>query len=225
MGRLLRGAGHCSGASCRRPAKWAALAAARRHLSRLPTPPLIACPAPRPSRARACRGDSVRDLMRSRWGWLLLFFGGLVLAAVVVEAFEEVLKQHVELSYFVPLLIGHGGNTGSQSNATVIRALALGHLRASDWAMVVYKVRRGLVGCAYDMHVWAGWLDPSDAGRVLDGRSAGDSGGAAAPQTPCLPSPLSACEGPPPLPTPRAHPPTPCRRALRVPSWAACWAC
>lgn len=104
----------------------------------------------------------MRDLVRSRWGWLLLFFGGLVLAAVVVEAFEEVLKQHVELSYFVPLLIGHGGNTGSQSNATVIRALALGHLRASDWAMVVYKVRRGLVGCAYDMHVWAGWLDPSD---------------------------------------------------------------
>ena len=41
----------------------------------------------------------------------------------------------------VPLLIGHGGNTGSQSNATVIRALALGHLRASDWLMVVYKVR------------------------------------------------------------------------------------
>ena len=41
----------------------------------------------------------------------------------------------------VPLLIGHGGNTGSQSNATVIRALALGHLRSSDWLMVVYKVR------------------------------------------------------------------------------------
>jgi Mg/Co/Ni transporter MgtE len=62
-----------------------------------------------------------------------------VLAAIVVEAFEEVLKQHVQLSYFVPLLIGHGGNTGSQSNATVIRALALGHLRSSDWLMVVYK--------------------------------------------------------------------------------------
>lgn len=38
--------------------------------------------------------------MRSRCGWLLLFFGGLVLAAIVVEAFEEVLKQHVQLSYF-----------------------------------------------------------------------------------------------------------------------------
>lgn len=32
----------------------------------------------------------------------------------------------MELSYFVPLLIGHGGNSGSQSVATVIRAIALG---------------------------------------------------------------------------------------------------
>lgn len=50
---------------------------------------------------------------------------------------------------------GHGGNTGSQSNATVIRALALGHLRASDWAMVVYKV--GLGGRVIPLWVWGGW--------------------------------------------------------------------
>lgn len=67
-----------------------------------------------------------------------------MLAALVVEAFESVLRAHVELSMFVPLLIGHGGNTGSQSNATVIRSLALGHLKPSDWLLVVYKV--GLCG-------------------------------------------------------------------------------
>jgi cation transporter-like permease len=90
-----------------------------------------------------CRRDTVGDLVRARAAWLLVFFVGLMLAAVVVEAFESVLRDHVQLSYFVPLLIGHGGNTGSQSNATVIRALALGHLRASDWAVVVWKVRGG----------------------------------------------------------------------------------
>jgi hypothetical protein len=87
-----------------------------------------------------CRRETVVDLVRARWGWLLVFFAGLMLAAVVVEAFESILKQHVELSYFVPLLIGHGGNTGSQSNATIIRALALGHLRPGDYLMVVWKV-------------------------------------------------------------------------------------
>lgn len=62
-----------------------------------------------------------------------------VLAAVVVESFETILREHVQLSYFVPLLIGHGGNTGAQSNATIIRALALGQLRPSDHLMVVRK--------------------------------------------------------------------------------------
>lgn len=93
------------------------------------------------------RRDTIRDLIRARYGWLLLFFFGLMLAALVVEAFESVLRAHVELSMFVPLLIGHGGNTGSQSNATVIRSLALGHLKPSDWLLVVYKVGG-----------WVGWL-------------------------------------------------------------------
>ncbi len=53
-----------------------------------------------------CRQEGVWDLIRARWGWLLVFFAGLMVAAVVVEAFESVLEQHVELSYFVPLLIG-----------------------------------------------------------------------------------------------------------------------
>lgn len=55
-----------------------------------------------------CRQDSIYDLVRSRCGWLLLFFGGLVLAAIVVEAFEEVLKQHVQLSYFGEWLLQLG---------------------------------------------------------------------------------------------------------------------
>ena len=46
------------------------------------------------------------DLVKTRWIWLLVFFAGLMLAAVVVESFEALLKEHVELSYFVPLLIG-----------------------------------------------------------------------------------------------------------------------
>ena len=50
----------------------------------------------------------------------------------------------MELSYFVPLLIGHGGNTGSQSVSTVIRALALGQVSVRDVSFVVAK--EGLAG-------------------------------------------------------------------------------
>uniref|UniRef100_A0A061S5Y0 Magnesium transporter n=2 Tax=Tetraselmis sp. GSL018 TaxID=582737 RepID=A0A061S5Y0_9CHLO len=85
------------------------------------------------------RHEGVLQCVASRLGWLVFFFCGLMLAAVVVEAFEEVLKKEVELSYFVPLLIGHGGNTGSQAVATMIRALALGQVGMQDLFMVVAK--------------------------------------------------------------------------------------
>lgn len=71
----------------------------------------------------ACRQDSIYDLVRSRWGWLLLFFGGLVLAAIVVEAFEEVLKQHVQLSYFGERL-GQGGGSWCGAQQELVRCAA-----------------------------------------------------------------------------------------------------
>jgi Mg/Co/Ni transporter MgtE len=89
--------------------------------------------------------ESVLESVKSRGGWLLVFFLGLMMAAVVIEAFEDVLRSEVELSYFVPLLIGHGGNTGSQSVATVIRALALGHVTPADLPYVLRK--EAITGC------------------------------------------------------------------------------
>jgi hypothetical protein len=52
-------------------------------------------------------GDSTwRDIVKERWGWLLFFFGGLTIAAVIVEAFEMVLKDHVEASH-IPSRLPH----------------------------------------------------------------------------------------------------------------------
>ncbi|KIY98372.1 phosphatidylinositol glycan, class A [Monoraphidium neglectum] len=83
--------------------------------------------------------ESILDIARSRTGWLVAFCVGLLLAALVVEQFEGVLEQHVELSFFVPLIMGHGGNTGSQSVTTVIRALALKQISNRDVPRVVLK--------------------------------------------------------------------------------------
>eukprot|EP00244_Chara_vulgaris_P009881 TRINITY_DN4338_c0_g1_i1.p1 TRINITY_DN4338_c0_g1~~TRINITY_DN4338_c0_g1_i1.p1 ORF type:complete len:205 (+),score=30.30 TRINITY_DN4338_c0_g1_i1:230-844(+) len=92
------------------------------------------------------RKEGIIDCVKARGGWLLFFFVGLMMAAGVIETFEEVLKKEVELSYFVPLLIGHGGNTGSQSVATVIRALALGQVSPADLPYVLRK--EALTGCS-----------------------------------------------------------------------------
>jgi hypothetical protein len=61
------------------------------------------CPSPR---IADYKKEGIITLVKARGGWLTVFFVGLVLAAVVVERFEDLLTAEVELSYFVPLLIG-----------------------------------------------------------------------------------------------------------------------
>eukprot|EP01046_Picozoa_sp_COSAG06_P061220 COSAG06_NODE_13336_length_1267_cov_1.096747_1_plen_185_part_10 len=58
---------------------------------------------------------------------------------IIMESFEEVLEANVELSFFVPLIVGHSGNTGSQAVSTVIRALALNEASLSDTLHITRK--------------------------------------------------------------------------------------
>ncbi|HLE77568.1 MAG TPA: magnesium transporter [bacterium] len=71
-------------------------------------------------------------LARKRIGWLLLLFVAQAYTGTVMRHFQNDLQQVVALAFFIPLLIGTGGNTGSQTVTTVIRAMALGELRFRD---------------------------------------------------------------------------------------------
>ncbi|KAL1495498.1 hypothetical protein AB1Y20_016863 [Prymnesium parvum] len=79
------------------------------------------------------------SIARQRTGWLVVFLGGLILCASVMHSFEKLLERELELSFFVPLLIGHGGNSGGQTVSTVIRALGSGVLKLDDAPSVVLK--------------------------------------------------------------------------------------
>ncbi|GFH12382.1 MgtE domain-containing protein, partial [Haematococcus lacustris] len=65
----------------------------------------------------------IGTIVRNRGKWLLVFCAGLVLAALVIENYETLIASHVELSFFVPLIMGHGGNTGSQTVSNVISCI------------------------------------------------------------------------------------------------------
>ena len=67
--------------------------------------------------------------VRSRITWLVLLFVAETATGTVLRHFEDELAKVVALSFFIPLLIGTGGNAGSQTVSTVIRALALGEVR------------------------------------------------------------------------------------------------
>ncbi len=71
-------------------------------------------------------------VMRKRINWLLLLFLTESLTGTVLRHFESELEQAVALAFFVPLLIGTGGNAGSQTTSTIIRALAVGDIDLGD---------------------------------------------------------------------------------------------
>jgi magnesium transporter len=66
---------------------------------------------------------SVWEISRARLPWLLLGLAGQLLAAVVLSRFEETLKTRVILTFFIPMVMATGGNTGIQTSSIMIRML------------------------------------------------------------------------------------------------------
>ena len=79
------------------------------------------------------------EIASKRIGWLSLFLLSLSLTALIMNGFEHTLSRQIELAYFVPLLAGHGGNTGGQAVGTVLSALSSGVVQPSDAARVILK--------------------------------------------------------------------------------------
>jgi len=82
---------------------------------------------------------SVLSVIRRRAVWLLFLFVAGTLTANVLRHFQAELATVVALSFFIPLLIGTGGNAGSQTVMTVIRSLALGEVGVKDAGRVVLR--------------------------------------------------------------------------------------
>jgi magnesium transporter len=81
----------------------------------------------------------VTDVVRSRFVWLLVLFVAQTLTGTVLQHFQAQLQAVVELTFFIPLLIGTGGNAGSQTVTAVIRALALGEVGRRDALRVLAR--------------------------------------------------------------------------------------
>ncbi len=88
----------------------------------------------------------VLTVTRKRIGWLLLLFLTETLTGSVLRHFEVELQSVVALAFFVPLLIGTGGNAGSQTTSTIIRALAVGDIGLADaLGTLWHEIRIGLL--------------------------------------------------------------------------------
>jgi magnesium transporter len=82
---------------------------------------------------------SALELVWKRARWLLVLFIAEAYTGNVLRAFEDEIAAVVSLTLFIPLLIGTGGNTGTQITTTITRALATGDIRFSDALRVFRK--------------------------------------------------------------------------------------
>jgi len=79
------------------------------------------------------------ELFKNRIPWLMLMMVSATFTGLIMTAFEDALAAQIALSAFIPMLMGTGGNSGSQSSVTVIRGLSLGELEFSDIGEILWK--------------------------------------------------------------------------------------
>ncbi|ATO19850.1 magnesium transporter [Acinetobacter sp. LoGeW2-3] len=75
----------------------------------------------------------ILSLYKKRVFWLVLLVFGSLLSSFGIAKYEDIIAQHIVLVFFLPLLVGSGGNAGSQSSTLMVRALATGDVQFKDW--------------------------------------------------------------------------------------------
>jgi magnesium transporter len=82
---------------------------------------------------------SIFHLFRKRVIWLLVLFVGGAFTGSVLSHFEDTMSHIISLSFFIPLLIGIGGNVGSQTVTTLVRAMGVGEVQFRDLVRVFWR--------------------------------------------------------------------------------------
>ena len=87
------------------------------------------------------------ELFKHRIPWLLILMVSATFTGMIISSFESSLSALPILTMFIPMLMDTGGNSGSQSSVTVIRALSLDELHFKDIFSVMWKEVRAALLC------------------------------------------------------------------------------
>lgn len=79
------------------------------------------------------------ETWKNRIPWLLLLMLSATFTGSIIASFENALSSCVILTAYMPMLMGAGGNAGSQSSVAIIRSLSLNEVRFKDWFKVLWK--------------------------------------------------------------------------------------
>jgi magnesium transporter len=77
--------------------------------------------------------------VKSRLPWLLILMASAMFTGLVIDYYQLQLSRVTSLMVYLPLLMGTGGNSGSQASTLIIRGLALGEVAPKDAPKVLFK--------------------------------------------------------------------------------------
>jgi len=97
--------------------------------------------------------EGVMDLVKRRIPWLLILMLSSTFTGLIITHFEGALAACAALTAFIPMLMGTGGNSGSQASVAVIRALSLDEVEFKDLPWVIWKEIRVSVLCGAGLAV------------------------------------------------------------------------
>ncbi len=87
------------------------------------------------------------EIFLQRVPWLMLMMLSSTFTAMIINNYQDAFSAHVVLTAFIPMLMGTGGNSGSQSSVTIIRSLSLGDVEFSDVFKVLFKEVSAAIMC------------------------------------------------------------------------------
>ena len=96
---------------------------------------------------------SAFEIWKNRIPWLMFLMLSATFTGMIMTHFEDALAAQVVLAAFIPMLMGTGGNSGSQASTAVIRSLSLGDIEPSDVVKVIWKELRVAFLCGISLAV------------------------------------------------------------------------
>ena len=83
---------------------------------------------------------------KARLPWLFASWIGGIIAVSIIGRFEYMLENIIALAAFIPVIIGMGGNIGTQSSTIIVRGMATGRIKiGSEFKILMKEVRVGLI--------------------------------------------------------------------------------
>ena len=95
----------------------------------------------------------VIETWKKRIPWLLLMMLSATFTGTIIQSYESALAGYIILTSFIPMLMGTGGNAGSQASVTVIRGLSLGEIEFEDVLKVVWKEFKVAIICGITLAI------------------------------------------------------------------------